>query len=632
MIKHVKVTFVSSAVVAALLGLVMVAQAGDLDPPAGPIEPTMKTLTEVEPRTAVSSLPLLATASGSYYLTQNVAGDINIDDSGVTLDLNGFTLMGMVTVTGANVTIRNGVITEGGINSEVADNVLIEYVSVIGTEEARPGRGPGISVGPGGRCFFSTAWNDPGVGIAGWWGATIKWCAVINGASHGIMVLPGSSVSDSISVFNDGDGVHASYDCLVDGVIAFWNGNGIVTGPRATISNCNASDNTTDGIVVDHGSTICCSTAGKNQQGNGFTLGAGSTIKGCTAEENGGSGITAGEKCSVIDCTTASNGADGIHTADDCLIDASTAVSNALGIATGARTTVSTCTVDSNDGDGINVGHGSTVTGCTAGNNSDGNGITAAKGSTIRGCTTEANGLLGISTQERCSVVACTAAENGWVMPADGISVGFGSSVLESNSSGNTQHGILAGQGSTITDCTAERNTVDGINVAVASTISNCTVYYNGNYGICATGANASISACTATYNNADQIYLMGASTVSNCAVACPYAPGITALGAEIMVTDCSVYSARTTGIHVGPHSTVRNCKVLLVMYQGMPNSGGIVVDGSSYIVGNNVGEHWASTATDGIVVNGDGNRVEKNHVYGGYHPQDGIVVNGQNS
>ena len=52
--------------------------AGDLDPPPGAIMPTMKTLTEIEPRTPVQALPGSETAlhvisqSGSYYLTGNI--------------------------------------------------------------------------------------------------------------------------------------------------------------------------------------------------------------------------------------------------------------------------------------------------------------------------------------------------------------------------------------------------------------------------------------------------------------------------------------------------------------------------------------------------------------------------------
>ena len=65
------------------------------DPPA----PTHKTLTEVEPRTPIStpdSFPIVIDQPGSYYFTENIkaAGGhgVVITASRVTLDLNGFTL------------------------------------------------------------------------------------------------------------------------------------------------------------------------------------------------------------------------------------------------------------------------------------------------------------------------------------------------------------------------------------------------------------------------------------------------------------------------------------------------------------------------------------------------------------
>src|SRR5205085_693571 len=46
---------------------------GTLTPP-GPPAPVMKTLQQIEPRTAISSLPFTITNSGSYYLTGNLTG------------------------------------------------------------------------------------------------------------------------------------------------------------------------------------------------------------------------------------------------------------------------------------------------------------------------------------------------------------------------------------------------------------------------------------------------------------------------------------------------------------------------------------------------------------------------------
>ena len=87
-----------------LSGLVMITWAatalaqGPLTPPGGPA-PTLKTLSQIEPRTDVLTLPPDANGGrtigqpGSYYLTGNVTtGPIIIQASNVALDLSGFAL------------------------------------------------------------------------------------------------------------------------------------------------------------------------------------------------------------------------------------------------------------------------------------------------------------------------------------------------------------------------------------------------------------------------------------------------------------------------------------------------------------------------------------------------------------
>ncbi|HRJ49802.1 MAG TPA: hypothetical protein PKU91_04680, partial [Phycisphaerales bacterium] len=106
----INTTNMKLAVFFAALGTVigaMAVSAGPLDPPAGPVAGTYKTLTEVEPRIAINAVNtpgganslFRITQPGSYYLTGNITGvigkhGIEIAASGVTIDLMGFDLQG----------------------------------------------------------------------------------------------------------------------------------------------------------------------------------------------------------------------------------------------------------------------------------------------------------------------------------------------------------------------------------------------------------------------------------------------------------------------------------------------------------------------------------------------------------
>ena len=99
----------STAVLATLAFASAPAFPGDLTPPAGPVTSTMKTLDEVEARVPLSGpAPIAITEPGSYYLTENVIGvpgqpGITIGANDVTLDLNGFALLGVEGATSAVV-------------------------------------------------------------------------------------------------------------------------------------------------------------------------------------------------------------------------------------------------------------------------------------------------------------------------------------------------------------------------------------------------------------------------------------------------------------------------------------------------------------------------------------------------
>jgi Right handed beta helix region len=114
-----------------LCPLAAVAQ-GSLTPPGAPA-PTMLSLSQVEPRTPVDSAhtpgnsiyEFIITQPGSYYLTTNVIGvsseeGIGISANNVTLDLNGFSLIGPLTA------------DSGIIISSIASNSIVKNGTISG--------------------------------------------------------------------------------------------------------------------------------------------------------------------------------------------------------------------------------------------------------------------------------------------------------------------------------------------------------------------------------------------------------------------------------------------------------------------------------------------------------------------
>ena len=134
--------------------------------PSGPPQPTMKTLTQIEPRTPIVSVPFTIGARGSYYLTTNLictaSNAITIAVGDVSLDLNGFTISsivpnaanggaaillgsGLQNITIVNSLIQGGVINNGSgvysgsgfgygifFSGNTPMNVLISHISVYG--------------------------------------------------------------------------------------------------------------------------------------------------------------------------------------------------------------------------------------------------------------------------------------------------------------------------------------------------------------------------------------------------------------------------------------------------------------------------------------------------------------------
>jgi parallel beta-helix repeat protein len=275
--------------------------AGELDPPAGAITPTMRTMDEVEPRVIVNATNAPGnsitqhriTSPGSYYLTGNLAGEpfkagIIIASDDVTLDLMGFTILG-----GTNT--QNGVLVEAGRKNFVIRN--------------------GMVVDREGGYGVATVQATGGVRIEK---ITVADC------TGGILAGPETIVSD----------------CVVRGVTA-----SAIAGIETGI----------DGVVRD---CVSCANAG-----HGFRLGSGTIAERCTARVNGGDGFRANGPVVIRRCTARLNEDDGIELLTTGHVSECVCMQNSDdGIMAAERGIVSDCIVRDNMGDGIELDDANLIT------------------------------------------------------------------------------------------------------------------------------------------------------------------------------------------------------------------------------------------------------------------------------
>lgn len=304
--------------------MAIITVAGPLSPSGGPVASTYKTLTEVEPRIALSDANTPGDANsvfritqpGSYYLTANLTGasgkrGIEIAASNVTVDLGGFKLSGPVDAleaiasegTVGAVTVQRGTITgwsQGGVvlaagEACVVRDLLLHNLS--GPFSVRVGNSGllervRVTASSGGGGATTTALRMGTLGTirncevnlntlcTGIWvdaGSSVTECTVNTVLSGGIAAPSGNTTITNCTVINpDGFGISVGGHSVVrnNHVTYVFEGPGIqVNGPRTRVEGNHVALCQTGYLVGGSGVLLMRNTATGNA--TNYTLSAG---------------------------------------------------------------------------------------------------------------------------------------------------------------------------------------------------------------------------------------------------------------------------------------------------------------------------------------------------------------------
>jgi len=279
--------------VAGMAALVKMAQAGPLNPPAGPIASTGRTVQEIydkiartdaglaEPRVPVQSLPGSATAlhvisqPGSYYLTgdiQGVAGKdgIALAANDITLDLSGFAVRGVA-----------------GSGSGIGGFSAVNRVQI-----------------SGGR-------------VIGW-------------GIHGVFIFAGRghAIRGVIAESNADNGIAVNTDCVLESCAAMGNRYGFQVQGASIISECTARSNMEYGFLLGNSIATRC-IALFNAANAGFASEGGATFIECISQANA-RGIFHNGVGTVRDCLVSENTVVGISVVGNnaCRVEGNHVVNN----------------------------------------------------------------------------------------------------------------------------------------------------------------------------------------------------------------------------------------------------------------------------------------------------------------
>ncbi len=231
-------------VVAALSGVV---RGGPLDPPAGAPASTNRTLIFQPAGPCPAGFPIVLSAPGSYVLASNITGctgvdGIQISASNVSLDLNGFSLIGV-----------------GGPATGVKATAAIAKISLTNGKV--------------------TGWSSPGVDFTSASASQLARLIAQNNGGSGIILGDGSTLTDCIVSLNNIGVTITGAGSVVSGCDATSNGffGVYATGPNNRVIGNHAVANNT-GFLAGAANEDIEGNSATNSSGSGFNVGGASGV------------------------------------------------------------------------------------------------------------------------------------------------------------------------------------------------------------------------------------------------------------------------------------------------------------------------------------------------------------------
>jgi len=445
-VKTARLKIICGVILITVLGTTTFAQ-GPLTPSGAPA-PTMKTLSQIEPRTAIATNIFTITQPGSYYLATNMTG-LSIQSGDVTVDLMGFKI-------------------------SAADGSAIYFYSAYTNVVIRNGTLSSLT-GSGIYCA-GTAANARGL---------IEHVRIQNCSGTGLYLPAGYIVRDC-EIYGCAFGIQASGAIDVRNCRLESNGTALILPSGSTVIGNTIVNNTGDGLRMTGSGSYVADNIVKGNRDN-YNISAGNQLNLLLSQIP----ETLDWPCSVklagsLTCTE--TGTNGITVnSNDVTIDLAGHTLNGPGSSSGngifqnfwyRNLTVLNGKVTNWRGasaGGLHLlGYSARILGVQAVTNGY-YGIIAGDSGIIRDCIATHNANMGIQGYEKNHIRDCVASHNG----ETGILAGYGSTVVDCTAEGNANAGIRAPQGCTISRCTVNNNKADGIYTVSASTVSGCTAHMN---------------------------------------------------------------------------------------------------------------------------------------------------------